>query len=111
LTEGGIRNDLSRSFTKPDFYHFGVDIAGKRLVSDAGPHDKGGAIWLAELDEPGAGPAKRFTFLLNPRSSWKDGSHIHPFLSPDGATAFFNSDESGLLQAYMLRGLPPPPGA
>jgi Tol biopolymer transport system component len=33
------------------------------------------------------------------------GSHIHPFLSPDGRMAFFNSDESGRLQAYMIRGL------
>jgi len=27
-------------------------------------------------------------------------------LSPDGTLGFFNSDESGILQAYMLRGLP-----
>jgi Tol biopolymer transport system component len=33
------------------------------------------------------------------------GSHIHPFLSPDGRTAYFNSDESGTLQAYMIRGM------
>jgi len=32
-------------------------------------------------------------------------SHLHPFLSPDGTMAFFNSDESGILQAYMIRGL------
>ena len=32
-------------------------------------------------------------------------AHIHPFLSPDGSMAFFNSDESGILQAYMIRGL------
>jgi hypothetical protein len=31
---------------------------------------------------------------------------MHPFLSPDGKSAFFNSDESGTLQAYMIRGLP-----
>jgi len=104
---GGVRNDLSRSFGRPDFYHFGVDLAGKRLISDAGPQDRGGAIWLLDLDEPGRGPAKKVTWLLNPRSSWKTGAHIHPFLSPDGTMGFFNSDESGLLQAYLLRGLPP----
>jgi hypothetical protein len=105
-TPGGIRNDLSRSFPKPHFYHFATDIAGKRLISDAPPHDKGGAIYLADLDEAGKGPAKKFTYLLNPRSSWKNDAHIHPFLSPDGTLGFFNSDESGILQAYMLRGLP-----
>jgi hypothetical protein len=106
-TPHGVRNDLSRSFPRPNFYHFATDIAGQRLISDAGPHNKGGSIYLAELDEPGKGPAKKFTYLLNPRSSWKSDAHIHPFLSPDGALGFFNSDESGILQAYLLRGLPP----
>ncbi len=32
------------------------------------------------------------------------GADIHPFLSPDGQSGFFNSDESGILQAYMVRG-------
>lgn len=105
-TPGGVRNDLSRSFPNPHFYHFATDIAGRRLITDAGPHDKGGGIYLAELDEPGRGPARKFTYLLCPRSSWKKGAHIHPFLSPDGKLGFFNSDESGILQAYMVRGLP-----
>jgi hypothetical protein len=30
--------------------------------------------------------------------------HLHPFLSPDGSMAFFNSTESGELQAYMATG-------
>jgi hypothetical protein len=47
---------------------------------------------------------RNITFLLNPRSSWQKGAHIHPFLSPDGMMGFFNSDESGILQAYMVRG-------
>ncbi len=42
---------------------------------------------------------------MGPRSTCDKGAHIHPFLSPDGTMAFFNSDESGLLQAYMIRGL------
>jgi len=103
-TPGGVRNDLSHSFPNPHFYHFGSDIAGRRLISDAGPQDKGGSIYLIELDEPGRGPARKFTYLLNPRGSWKKDAHIHPFLSPNGALGFFNSDESGLLQAYMVRG-------
>jgi Tol biopolymer transport system component len=82
-----------------------------RSDGEAGPNDGGGAIYLADLDQPGKGPAKKFTHLLNPRSSWKTGAHIHPFLSPDGTMGFFNSDVSGLLQAYMLRGLPPAVGS
>jgi hypothetical protein len=105
-TPGGVRNDLSRSFPNPHFYHFATDIAGIRLISDAGPHDKGGSLYLAELDAPGRGAARKFTYLLNPRSSWGKDAHIHPFLSPDGKLGFFNSDESGILQAYMVRGLP-----
>ncbi len=105
-TPHAVRNDLSRSFPKPNFYHFGTDIAGNRLITDSGPHDRRGGIYLAELDAPGRGPAKKFTYLLCPRSSWQKGAHIHPFLSPDGRMGFFNSDESGILQAYMVRGLP-----
>ena len=54
---------------------------------------------------PGTAPASKLTFLLHPRSSCVKTAHIHPFLSPDGTLAFFNSDESGVLQAYMIRGV------
>lgn len=104
-TPGGIRNDLSRSFVRPQFYHFGVDAAGDRLITDAGPLDKRARIFLATLGEPGLDAAKTFTYLLAPKSSCVKNAHIHPFLSPDGSLGFFNSDESGLLQAYMIRGL------
>jgi hypothetical protein len=104
-TPGGVRNDLSRSFPSPHFYHFATDIAGQRLVSDAGPLNKSASIYLAELGEPGKDPARKFTYLLSPKSSCVKTAHIHPFLSPDGRLAFFNSDESGLLQAYLIRGL------
>lgn len=104
-TPGGVRNDLSRSFPSPHFYHFATDIAGKRLVSDAGPLNREASIYLAELGTPGTEPAGRFTYLLQPKSTCDSNAHIHPFLSPDGTMAFFNSDESGVLQAYMIRGL------
>jgi hypothetical protein len=104
-TPGGVRNDLSRSFPNPHFYHFATDIAGQRLVSDAGPLNKDASLYLAQLGEPGQDPARKFTYLLRPKSSCVKTAHIHPFLSPDGSMAFFNSDESGVLQAYMLRGL------
>ncbi|MBI4586296.1 MAG: PD40 domain-containing protein [Planctomycetes bacterium] len=104
-TAGGVRNHLSREFPKPAFYHFATDMAGRRLISDAGPLKQGGRLWVAELGEPGKDPLGNFRFLLGPRCSGAKGAHIHPFLSPDGSLAFFNSDESGLLQAYMVRGL------
>lgn len=102
-TPGAVRGDLSRSFTRPDFYHFATDIAGKRLITDAGLMNAGGAIYLADLPEETGGALENITWLLNPRNSWTKGAHIHPFLSPDGKTGFFNSDESGTLQAYMVR--------
>jgi len=104
-TPGGVRNDLTREFPDPHFYHFATDIAGKRLISDAAPLKEGGRIYVAEFGEPGRDPLRDFKYLLNPKSSGKKEAHIHPFLSPDDTMGFFNSDESGILQAYMIRGL------
>lgn len=104
-TPGGVRNDLSREFPNPHFYHFATDIEGKRLISDAGPMNVQASIWMGELGETGKDPIRNWRYLLCPKSSCDKGSHIHPFLSPDGKLGFFNSDESGLLQAYMIRGL------
>jgi len=104
-TPGGVRNDLTREFPKPKFYHFATDLAGKRLISDAAEFQKGGKIFVAALGVPGKDPLRNFKYLLNPKSSCTKQAHIHPFLSPDGSMGFFNSDESGILQAYMIRGL------
>ncbi len=103
-TPGGWRNDLTRELPAPDFYHFATDIEGRWLITDSGPREQGGGVWLAELPAEAEAPLRNMTFLLNPRSSWDKGAHIHPFLAPDGRTGFFNSDESGILQAYMVRG-------
>ncbi len=103
-TPGGVRNDLTREFPNPHFYHFATDIAGSRLISDAAPMGKDARIFLAELGEPGKDAATDFQYLLKPRSSCVKTAHIHPFLSPNGRMGFFNSDESGILQAYMIRG-------
>jgi len=102
---GGTRNDLSREFPNPQFAHFATDLAGRRLITDAAPFNQGGRIFLAELGTPGQDPLRNWKFLLNPRTSGGKDSHIHPFLSPDGALGFFNSDESGILQAYSIHGL------
>jgi len=103
-TPGGWRNDLTREVPVPDYYHFATDIAGRWFITDAGPRDQGGAVWVAELSEDEEEPLRNYTFLLSPGSSWDKNAHIHPFLSPDGKTGFFNSDESGILQVYMVRG-------
>jgi hypothetical protein len=102
-TPEGVRNDLTREMPQPDFYHFATDIGGTRLISDTGPNDQGGRVVLAELGEPGEGVLRNLRSLVNPKCSWAKGAHIHPFLSPDGTKGFFNSDESGTLQAYMVR--------
>ncbi len=101
----GRRNDLSRDLPKPAFCHFACDAEGRRLISDSGPTNDGGRLFLAELGEPGREAVRRWTCLLNPRFSWKKEAHLHPFLSPDGRLGLFNSDESGTLQAYMVTGL------
>lgn len=103
-TPGAVRNDLSRAFAGPQFYHFATDLPGTRLITDAGPTKEGGRIFVADLGTPGQEPLRNWTYLLNPRSSWKKEAHVHPFLSPDGKLGFFNSDESGVLQAYLVRG-------
>ena len=79
--------------------------AGVRRLDKPQPSlDQGGRLFLADLGAPGREAARNWRYLLNPNSSGKKEAHLHPFLSPDGQTGFFNSDESGLLQAYLVRG-------
>ncbi len=96
---------MSRDFPNPHFYHFATDIDGKRLISDAGPLDQRAKIYVAELGEPGHDPLKNWGLPAVPQVDLPEGGPIHPFLSPDGSMGFFNSDESGILQAYMIRGI------
>ena len=104
-TPGGRRNDLSRAFANPHFYHFATDIAGERLITDCGLLSVEASLQIAQFGEPGQDALTGWTYLCSPRSTCAKGAHIHPFLSPDGKTGIFNSDESGLLQAYMVTGL------
>lgn len=104
-TPVAVRNVVSRTFDEPHFWHFGTDRAGTRMVSDAGSFGIHQAIYLADLQGLGK-PAADWRYLLTPLSHSELGVHLHPFLSPDGRYAFFNSDESGLPQAYMIAGLP-----
>lgn len=104
-TSAGVRNDLSRDYPSPQFYHFATDLAGERLVTDAEPFNpETGRIMLARFGRPGRDPLTDWTCLARPRPSGRKQAHMHPFLSPDGRYAFFNSDESGTLQAYIVRG-------
>ncbi|MEI6502031.1 MAG: hypothetical protein WCP21_13520 [Armatimonadota bacterium] len=104
-TPDAVRNDLSRDFANPRFYHFATDSAGARLISDCGPLSEQASLWVAQLGEAGVDPLTGWRYLLSPRSTCVKGAHLHPFLSPEGTMGFFNSDESGLLQAYMVTGL------
>jgi hypothetical protein len=101
---GGVRNELSRGFPHPGFYHFATDIAGKKLVSDADPFGASARIYVAALGIPGEAPLTDFKCIARPKPSGQKTAHMHPFLSPDGRMAFFNSDESGLVQAFAVRG-------
>jgi beta-galactosidase len=78
---------------------------GKRFITDAEPFSPAGRVMLARFGEPGRDALKDWTCLARPKPTGNKLTHMHPFLSPDGKTAFFNSDESGRLQAYMIRGL------
>jgi len=100
-----VRNELSRTFENPQFYHFGVDLAGRTLITDHWHPDGRTLLYLTRLHASGRDPARPFTYLLDTRADPSKTTHVHPFVSPDGAAAFFNSDESGQLQAYMIRGL------
>ena len=99
---GGERNDFSRNLPDPHFYHFATDIAGTRLITDSLEGGACGASTWRPLPAAADAPVTEFTYLLNPRADWFKVAHVHPFLSPD-RNGFFNSDESGVLQAYMVK--------
>lgn len=101
----GVRNVLSRDFANPQFHHFATDRTGVQLISDAEPFNGAGRVMLARFGDAGRDALGGWTCLARPRASGNKLTHMHPFLSPDGKLAFFNSDESGKLQAYMIRGL------
>lgn len=106
----GIRNEITQQFEGPHFNHFATDFEGNRLIADFRKSwdytcRMSDALYVMELGVPGVGASLDIRYLLSPGSSWQPEAHVHPFLSPDGRTAFFNSDESGTTQAYMIRNL------
>lgn len=104
------RNDLSRDFPNPRFFHFATDIAGRRLISDFHDpaerplEDRRLLIYVADLPQHGGGPLANTAYILTAACRGAD-NHAHPFFSPDGTKGFFNSNESGILQAYMITGI------
>jgi hypothetical protein len=108
LIPGAWRNEISRNVQRPFFCHFAFDPTGTKFVSDfRDPDDlqRKSSIVIGSLGE-GKDSALRIRHLLHPRATWKHGqqSHPHPFLSPDGRWAFFNSNESGLCQIFAIEG-------
>ena len=65
-TPGGVRNDVSRSFTSPHFYHFATNANGTRLVSDAGTLNRNATLYLAELGTAGTEPARQVHVSAEP---------------------------------------------
>jgi len=108
-TPAGVRNDLTRDFPFTSFCHFGTDLAGRRLVTDYWHSKRGWQVYAADLpSRPLEGTLQNVRYLLTtgcPTLDMANDTHAHPFASPDGTKAFFNSDESGILQAYMIRGV------
>lgn len=105
-TPGAVRQVISDSFPGiPDFHHFQTERTGQLLITDCGPSDEGCTLWLGQLDKPGQGPMRNWTYLLDVRTADCSEGHPHPFLSPDSRRGFFNSTESGTLQAYMVTNL------
>jgi hypothetical protein len=106
---GAVRNDLARTFPSLGLHHFATDDSGSLMIVDTDPIEQGRHIQLAGLGTPGVDAIRVMIHLLGARCSptpHPHAVHPHPFLSPDGSLAFFNSDESGRLQAYMIRNLP-----
>lgn len=108
-TPGAAPHDLTREFDNPRFQHFGVDAAGTKIIADGKPVPAGGTpaapVYLGDLPADfDREPMGSITWLCDSGSSWTKEAHPHPFLSPDGRHGFFNSDESGVLQAYMVTG-------
>ena len=77
-TPGGVRNNLSRQHPQADFYHFATDAAGHRLITDAGPNQGGGTLWLGTIPEAETSAIDDWTCLLCPGSSGQKGSHNPP---------------------------------
>lgn len=102
------RHNITAGFDEPLFGHTAFDPTGTRFIGDWRPVTGESAqtqIMIGSLgDAPGA--ALKARYLLHPRSTYGPSqiTHPHPFLSPDGRRAFFNSDFGGQPQVWMVDG-------
>lgn len=106
------RVDLTQNFQNPYFCHFATDINGTLLISDgrAPGSDEYRHLFIGKLIDNGTAPIENWLHIADTRSWGKTGeeindSHTHPFLSPDGTHAFFNSNESGILRPYIIKNI------
>ncbi|MBM3494452.1 MAG: hypothetical protein FJX72_09070 [Armatimonadetes bacterium] len=83
--------------TGPYFWHSASTLDGEWIVADTNWPDVG--LQLVHV------PTGRFGTLCHPRSSegHPQWSHPHPQFSPDGRCVLFNSDATGVPQAYLAR--------
>lgn len=102
LSWWGQRNEITGKEENPRFNHFGTDLKGKYILTE----DRD-AVKFGILSSPGASYASDFIQVAQTkmRQEMRATVDSHPFLSPDGKKGFFNSNESGMLQAYMIDGL------
>jgi len=97
------RSDMTRDFERPRFFHFATDMDGRRFITDYRTEDMIG-VMVAEFPAEESGALQGLRLVANTKGERESQVHTHPFLSPDGRLGFFNSNESGILQAYMVRG-------
>lgn len=91
------------------FGHFGTDSEGRLLIVDAmNPEQQLSRLYLLRLgnfdrgDVPTADDWKLLGDCLTSNKGPNYGiEHSHPFLSPDGRYAFFNSNVSSILRPYV----------
>jgi hypothetical protein len=107
---GAHRNLITREIDNPRFNHFAFDPSGTKMVSDyigyaaAGRRHEDCRLYIGTLPQ-GEDSCLKVRYLLRPGCSWSGHlAHPHPFLSPDGQKAFFNSDIDGTLQIWMVDG-------
>ncbi len=107
---GARRNIITRNIENPRFNHSAFDPSGTKMVSDDiryaadGRRGEDCRLYVGTLPK-GEDACLKVRYLLHPGCSWSGWlAHPHPFLSPDGKKAFFNSDIDGNLQIWMVDG-------
>jgi hypothetical protein len=100
--------DLTRLVSRADACHFDFDASGRHVVTDTDGYvlPQTCMLYVGTYVEPEGGDPYFKTRLLGiPRTSWKtQAAHPHPFLSPDGRYAVFQSDFSGRPQVHVAYG-------